>query len=266
VTTFDPLSVDRPTPARMYDYFLHGKDNFPIDRAAADKVIEKLGTTVTRAVVWENRHFLGRVVRYLARDCGITQFLDVGAGLPSMENTHHVAQREVPEARVVYVDYDPVVAAHGQALLSESGVGRTRFITADLRDPGAILDHPDTVELIDFARPVALLLIAVFHFIPDSDDPARIVKRFAERMVPGSYLAISHLTTDSPSAEERQLMVDTYKDTAAPMVYRSRAEIADLFDGFEFVAPGLVRPGEWHADPTQDRATERLYGAVARKR
>ena len=264
--SIDDLSLDTstPTPARMYDYFLHGKDNFPVDRAAADSIIEKLGKTVTSAVVWENRHFLGRVVRYLASECGIDQFIDVGAGLPSQDNTHTVAQRAIPDARVVYVDYDPVVAAHGQALLDGQG-GQTKIITADLRQPEAILDHPDTLDLIDFSRPVAVLFIAVFHFIRHSDRPQDVVAAFRERMAPGSYVAISHLTTDSPSAEERQLMVDTYANTAAPIVYRSREEIEALFDGFELVPPGQVRPGLWHPDGRNGAPTERLYGAVGRK-
>jgi hypothetical protein len=138
------------------------------------------------------------------------------------------------------------------------------IITADMRDPAAILDHPDTRALIDFSRPVAVLFIAVFHFVPDSDDPGRIVAAFRDRLAPGSYLALSHLTTDSPSAEERRLMVDTYRDTAAPIVYRDRDQIRDLFDGFELVPPGLVRPGRWHPDEKNGAPTDRLYGGVGR--
>lgn len=256
------LRTDRPTPARMYDYFLHGKDNFPADRAAADQVIAKLGSVVTRAVVWENRRFLGRAVRFLTEECGVDQFIDIGAGLPSQENTHQVAQRVRPDARVLYVDYDPIVAAHGQQLLE--GTSNTRIITADLREPGTILDHPVTRELIDFSRPVGVLFIAVFHFIPDSADPSGVISTVLDRLVPGSYLALSHLTTNSPSAEERDLMVATYANTAAPMIYRSDEEIAGLLSGVELVEPGLVPTGAWRPD-TSDEPTRRMVAGVGRK-
>ncbi|XVV01004.1 SAM-dependent methyltransferase [Actinosynnema sp. CA-248983] len=260
----DHLALDRPSPARMYDYFLHGDNNFEIDRAAAEQVIARVGERLTRDVVWENRNFLGRVVRHLAEDCGITQFIDVGAGLPSQENTHQVARRAVPDARVVYVDNDPIVAVHGQALLSDEDRKRTRIITADLREPLAILDHPETKEVIDFAKPVAVLLIAVFHFVKDSERPGELVAAFRERMAPGSYLALSHLSTHDSPPEERVKMEDSYKNATAPMVFRDLPEIEKLFDGFTLTAPGLVPVGRWQPGVEEGESVRRMYGGVAR--
>lgn len=258
-------SVERPSPARMYDYFLHGTNNYPVDRAAAEAVIGRVGQTLTRDVVWENRRFLGRVVRYLAAECGIRQFIDVGAGLPSQENTHQVAQRAVTAPRVIYVDNDPAVAEHGTRLLTAQERANTAILTADLRDPAAILDHPDTKALIDFTEPVAVLFVAVFHFVRDSEDPASIIRAFRDRMAPGSYLALSHLAVEGSPAEERALMEESYRNATAPMVYRSTTAIRELFDGFILVPPGLVPTGRWRPDEADATSTERMYAGVGRK-
>lgn len=255
------LNVNRPTPARMYDYFLGGKDNFDADRDAGDNVIAALGDVVTSDVVWENRHFLRRVVRHLA-ERGVTQFVDVGAGLPSMDNTHQVAQRVAPDARVVYVDYDPIVLAHGRALLADNP--NTVVVTADMREPRSIIEHPDVRGLIDFERPVAILFVAVFHFIRETEDPAGIIAAFRERLAPGSYLVISHLTSDGPPVDQRRVCEDTYKNATSPMVFRSHAEITALFDGLDMEDPGhLVRPWKWHTDDSPQR-TEWLYAGIGR--
>lgn len=259
------FSPNRPSPARMYDYFLHGTDNFPVDRAAADRVIERLGSTLTRSVVWENRRFLGRVVRHLAAEHGIRQFIDVGAGLPSVDNTHQAAHSVDPQARVLYVDNDPVVAAHGEKLLEGAG-GRARTLTADLRDPASILDSPVTRELIDLDQPVALLFVAVFHFIRPDEDPQGLMGRYRERLAPGSFTALSHLCTAHSPDDERKLMTDTYKNSPAPMVYRTTDEIAALLDGFELLSPGLVPPGQWRPEPGQEESTRRFLSAVGRVR
>lgn len=268
VSDFDP---DTPTPARMYDYFLGGKDNFAADRAAAQKVIESLGEILTRDVVSENRLFLERVVRFLAGECGIEQFVDLGAGLPTVNNTHQIAHAINPDARVVYVDNDPQVLAHGRALLADNP--NTTVITADMRDPQAIITHPDVVELIDWNRPVALLAIAVFHFLREEESPRGIVDAFGRVMAAGSYLAISHLTTDGPRADQRRDVEKAYEVATSPMVFRSPAAIVGLLDDFELVAPGLVRAWCWHADPTQNPPspmtylpqTNWLYAAVGHK-
>lgn len=259
------FSPDVPSPARMYDYFLNGTSSFPVDRAAGDEVMRKVGRDLTHKVVWENRHFLGRVVRHLVSECGIRQFIDVGAGLPSSGNTHEVAQRVSPGTRVVYVDNDPVVATHGRALLTGSGPENTRIVTADLREPATVLDHPDTTALIDFSQPVAILFMAVLHFVRDEENPGRIVRAFGEQMAAGSYLALSHVTSDAASSEERASMEDSYDRAAAPMIFRDRAGILRLFDGFELVPPGLVAPGRWRPDRDGAELSHRLYGGVGLK-
>jgi hypothetical protein len=262
--TGESLSLGKPSPARMYDYFLHGESNFPVDRQAGDLVIDKVGKTLTTDVVWENRRFLGRVVDYLANQCGVRQFIDVGAGLPSMENTHQVARRSVPDARVVYVDNDPAVATHGETLLA-GDEANVRILTADMRAPSAILDHPDSQGLIDFSEPVAILLIAVLHFIKDSEDPRGIVDEFRSRMAPGSYLVISHLAADQSPAHEMALMEGIYRNTTASMNYRTIAEITSFFQGLDIVPPGIVPVGQWHADGRHGDSVNRMYGGVARK-
>ncbi|ADJ47302.1 hypothetical protein AMES_5477 [Amycolatopsis mediterranei S699] len=254
--------AEKPSPARMYDYFLHGDNNFAVDRAAGDAVIGQVGELLTKDVVWENRNFLGRVVQHLAAEHGIRQYIDIGAGLPSQENTHQVARRSVPDARVVYVDNDPVVATQGATLLSDEEKRITSLLTADLRDPASILEHPGLTGLIDFDEPVALLCVAVFHFITDDDDPDGILRAFRDRMVPGSYLALSHLNADEAPDEERAKMEAIYRNATSPMVFRSFGEIEKLFTGFELESPGLVPTGLWHRSGDTNR---RMYGALGRR-
>jgi hypothetical protein len=257
-----PFDVSKPSPARMYDYFLGGKDNFPADREAGVKVKAALGELMTHDIVWENRRFLQRAVRFLT-ESGIRQFIDLGTGLPTQGNVHEVAQAVDPETRVVYVDNDPIVLAHGRALLGTNAT--TTVITADIRDPASIIGDPDLRALIDFSRPVAVLFVAVFHFIRDAEDPAGIVGAFREHLAPGSYLALSHLTTDGPAAEEVGQVVDVYKNATSPIVFRPKEEIGALFDGFELTDPGIVHPWQWYPDygPTGPQ-TDWLLAGVGR--
>lgn len=253
-----PSGVDptTPHPARMYDYYLSGKDNFAADREAAEEVLAALpgGRQVFRA----NRAFLGRTVKFLAR-AGIRQFIDIGTGLPTQENVHEVARRVAPAARVVYVDNDPMVLAHGRALLS--GDEPVTFIQADLRDPGAILNHPELNEWIDFNEPVAVLFVAVLHFLTDEEAPAAVVARFREAMAPGSHVVISHGET-TPEVQQAEKV---YQGAAAPGVGRTREQIQSLFAGFDLVEPGVVYVSQWRSEDDEDRASRVVLGGVGRK-
>lgn len=254
-----PLGV--PTAARMYDEALGGKDHFTVDREANAKLYEIIGEDIVRSTALENRRFLGRAVRYLARECGIRQFLDIGSGLPTARNTHQIAQEVDPAARVVYADIDPIVAVHGRALLADDN---TRIITADMRAPETVLDDPKTREMLDFSRPIAVLFVAVFHFVTPAEDPARIVAAFRDRQVPGSYVGISHLTSDGTSPENIEGWKAGFAGATAPIVFRTEAEIEALFDGYELVEPGLVRPCDWHPDDEGTPRTTSLFGGVGR--
>jgi hypothetical protein len=218
--------------------------------------------------VRENRKFLARVVSYLAGEAGIRQFLDIGTGLPTANNVHEVAQAVAPSARVVYVDNDPLVLAHARALLTSAPEGRTAYIHADLLDPAAILSHPVTREVLDFTRPVALILAAILHFIPDEDNPGGIITSLLDALPPGSYLAASHATAEhSHTAGDG---VRAYRDAGITMSLRDSADFARLaFSGLELVPPGVVLVSEWRADTAGPRPVPgevNSYGAVARKR
>jgi hypothetical protein len=256
------LRTDRPTPARMYDYFLGGKDNFDVDREAAAKVDAVLGRTVTYDTVWENRRFLQRATRWLASR-GIDQFLDIGTGLPTQGNVHEIAQQVNPSSRVVYVDNDPIVLIHGRALLASDRT--TTIITADARNPRGIVTHPDATALLDFSRPVAVLMVALFHFIRDAEDPAGLLAQFMDAVPAGSYLVLSHLTSDGPPSEGVARAEEVYRSATSPMTFRPRAAIERYFDGLELVEPGVVRPWQWHPADDDSPRTEWLYAGVARK-
>lgn len=258
-------SLNKPNPGRMYDYFLQGTDNFPVDRAAGDEVMKKVGKELTRGVVRENRDFQGRVVNFLAGECGIRQFIDLGSALPSMEHTHQVAQRVAADAHVIYVEHDATVAEIGRELLAGEGARHTRLITADMRDAASILDHRDTQALIDFTKPVAILFMAVLHCLGDDDHPKSVMNALCARLVPGSYVAISHLATEGSPPEERQNMADAYKNATYPLVYRDIDKIKEFFDDFELLPPGLVPNGAWYPGEARGDALKRMYGGVARK-
>lgn len=260
-----PPGVDISTPnvARMWDYYLGGKDNFAADREAAERVLAMVPEL--RIAARAHREFLTRVVRRLTAD-GIRQFIDVGSGLPTQGNVHEVAQSRDPEARVVYADYDAVVCAHGRALLEQSeGVA---VVQADLRHPDDLLDNAEVRSLIDFDQPVAVLLVAIVHFLTDDDDPAAIIGRIRDAMAPGSYLALTHGTAES--MPNRDLGVETirkvYSRSTAPIIGRSREEIMRLFDGFELIDPGLVWLIEWDApEPVEHPERSLTYAGVGRK-
>ncbi|WP_113698918.1 SAM-dependent methyltransferase [Nonomuraea lactucae] len=231
-----PQGVDPLTPntARMYDYYLGGKNNFQADRELAELVLTVLPDA--REGVRQNRALVGRVVRHLC-DQGVTQFLDLGSGLPARENVHEVALRHAPGARVVYVDNDPVVAAHGRALLASPS--RVAMVEADARRPEEVLGHPDVRSLIDFDRPVALLMMFLLHLVPDSDDPRGFVARYREALAPGSYLAISHVGSDVEPERIRRV-AEFYKQANAPFCARPGEEVAAFFGDFELIPPGLA--------------------------
>ena len=256
------LRMDRPSPARMYNYFLGGKDNFQVDREAADQLDEVAGQGTTFTVAWENRRFLQRAVACLA-EAGIDQFVDLGAGLPTQGNVHEIAKRVNPAARVAYVDNDPIVISHGRALLADDKT--TRVFTADMREPQAILTAPGLAELIDFSRPIAVLFVAVLHFVRDEEDPHGIVGTFRAAMAPGSYLVLSHVATDGLSAELLARNEQVYERATSPSRPRSRNEIARFFDGLDLLEPGLVRPGRWRPGSGQETATHFMYAGVGTK-
>lgn len=263
------LHFDRPHPARVYDYLLGGKDNFPADREAAAAGLR--ANPNSRIPPRENRAFLRRAVTYLAREAGINQFLDIGTGIPTPPNVHQIAQGVNPRARVVYVDNDPIVLAHARALLNTKPEGKTAYIDAAVQDPDKILGSPDLLDTINLSKPVGLLLIALLHFVSDDDDPAGLVTRLLDRLPSGSYLALSHLTGDyDPAAWAGVAAV--YRRSGVIMQVRPKAAIERYFTGLEFVEPGLVSLPDWRPDPDDYREHDRptdaqvsVYGGVARK-
>jgi hypothetical protein len=259
------IDVTKPHPARMYDYFLGGKDNFAADRATATQVLESWGSV--RTGVRENRAFLGRAVRYLAGEAGISQFLDLGTGLPSANNVHEVAQAVNPEARVVYADNDPIVLAHARALLASGPRGVTAYLDADIRDPEAIVAHPVVRDSLDFGLPIALMLVAVLHFLPDGDDPRGIVQTLTDALPPGSYLVASHATAEH-NPEGLSGAGRAYSRGGLRGAIRTSEEFGDLaFSGLELVDPGVVLVSEWRPEePIRPMPSEvNTYGGVARK-
>ena len=257
---FDP-SV--PNPARMWNYWLGGKDNFRADREAAERVLEVMPSLpmIARAA----RLFLIDAVHQLATAHGIRQFLDIGTGLPTADNTHDVAQRAAPESRIVYVDYDPVVLTHAQALLTSSPEGVTDYIQADLRDTDTIIK--DAARTLDLTRPVAILLIAVLHFIPDADDPYAIVTRLMDAVPSGSYLVMAHAASDIAPEACAEMARRYNQMSSATITPRTRDQVARFFAGLDLLPPGLVPINQWTRSGHIDTATGALvgYSAVARK-
>ena len=263
-----PPGVDfsRPHTARMYDYLLGGKDHFAVDRDTMEAGLRSWPGA--RVYARENRKFLARAVEYLAREVGIRQFLDIGTGLPSANNVHEVAQRIAPDSRVVYVDNDPLVLAHAQALLTSGPSGRTAYIHADLRDPEKILTHPVVRDTLDFNQPIALTLVAILHFIPDEDDPGAIVSALMSALAPGSYLVSSHVTAEiDPDGVHG--MERAYRAGGLWAGARTGADFGRLFfTGLELVPPGLVLISDWRpaGEEQQPPPSEvSSNGAVARK-
>jgi len=248
--------------ARVYDYWLGGKDNFAVDRAAGEQAIAAYPDIVHS--VRANRAFLARTVRYLAAEAGIRQFLDIGTGIPTANNTHEVAQSAAPGCRVVYVDNDPIVLAHARALLTSGPAGVTAYIDADLRDIRKILAVAS--QTLDFSRPVAVVLMAIMHLVGDGDDPYGTVAKLIGAVPPGSYLAMSHIASDIEpealgKAKERVSRLALVEQT-----YRTHAEVMQFFDGLEMVEPGLVRVQEWRpGSEIEAKSPAALWGGVGRK-
>ena len=246
-----------PNVARIYDFLLGGKDNFAADRAAAGKILKELPCAALACR--QNREFLSRVVRVLA-DSGVRQFLDIGSGLPAQDNVHEVAQAAAPGSRVVYVDYDDVVVSHARALL-ESGSPRVAVLEGDLRDPGKILEAAEA--LIDFGEPVAVLMFAVLHFLTDADQPREVVRSLTEALVPGSAVALSHVTSDGIAPDASQAAQQVYLGASAQVVPRSRQDIAGFFDGLNLVEPGVTDINLWPGKSSGPAVPLTLYGGLA---
>lgn len=251
------LDFSRPSPARIYDVFLGGKDNFEVDRQAAQIAIDA-GPDLPQTAR-ENRQFLGRAVRFLI-ESGIRQFIDIGTGLPTQGHVHEIAQALAPEAHVVYVDNDPIVASHARALLAHTD--NTAVIGADMRQPDSILEHPSVRRLIDFSEPVGMLMFLVLHFASDAE-AARILTAFKDVMVPGSYLVISHATADGYEDEELVNRVrSAWDETESKMHPRHRADVEEMFSGFELLEPGLVWGAQWrNNDPLAASLASRWFWA-----
>jgi S-adenosyl methyltransferase len=263
----EDLRIDVPHPARVYDFLLGGKTNYAADRAAAEAGIAANPDSLIPPRT--NRDFLRRVVTHLVREAGVRQFLDIGTGIPTEPNVHRIAQTFAPDARVVYVDNDPIVLAHARALLASGPEGRTAFVKGDLRDPEQILDSAQLRETLDTSRPIGLLLIAVLHFVGDADDPYGATRRLVEALPPGSYVALSHLTGDFVP-EKWAAVEEVYRRQNVTMQVRSKAEVARFLDGLDPVPPGLEIITRWHPEPSDIEggvtdAQVSVYGAVARK-
>ncbi|MFI8990769.1 SAM-dependent methyltransferase [Streptomyces antimycoticus] len=255
----EEIDTSRPHPARIYDYLLGGKNNYEVDREAGDRL------AAAAPEVWSgvraNRDFLRRAVRYVVGS-GIRQILDIGTGLPSSPNVHEIARELVPDVRVAYVDNDPIVNTYANVLLR--GSDATSIALADLRDPRAILNHPDVREVIDFDEPVALLLVAIIHFLTEAEEPERVLATLRDGLPAGSFLVLSHATGDFADRSAAQAV---YDNATATLNLRSGAEVERLFDGFTLVEPGLVEVPFWRPDaPPRTRPGDiGYYGGVARK-
>jgi hypothetical protein len=254
-------------PARRYNYWLGGKDNFAADRASGDE-LQRLFPKV-RLGALANRAFLQRATRFLAAEAGIRQFLDIGTGLPTADNTHEVAQRHAPDSRIVYVDNDPLVMVHARALLDSSPEGQTAYIQADLNDPEAILADRALHETLDLTQPVGLMLIAVLHFIHGHGAAQPIVRRLLDALPPGSYLVATHATSDFGTPEQQALYQQLIEQGRSDVWTRGRDEFAGLFAGLQLVEPGVVPASEWRPEPDAtipERSDINVWAAVGRKR
>ncbi|WP_405099119.1 SAM-dependent methyltransferase [Micromonospora sp. NBC_01412] len=259
----DTIDIERPSVARMYDYYLGGSHNFAADRAAARAMVDAVPEAPLMAQA--NRAFLRRAVHFLA-EAGIRQFLDIGSGIPTVGNVHEIAQRIDPASRVVYVDVDPVAVAHSREILS--GNDRAAVVQEDLRHPERILTHPDVTGMLDLSQPVAVMIVAVLHFVPDSDGPAEILRTLREALAPGSYLVLSQASDeDRHDTGERAEAEAVYRRTDNPLFIRSRAELTSLFDGFELVDPGVGWVPQWRPETpesAEDAEQAVFMGGVGR--
>ncbi|MFF8190837.1 SAM-dependent methyltransferase [Streptomyces bobili] len=259
----DRINTSQPHTARIWNYWLGGKDNYEVDRAAGDQ-IRQLHPGIGE-YARADRLFLGRAVRHLVHDVGIRQFLDIGTGLPTADNTHEVAQAAAPEARIVYVDNDPLVLAHARALLTSSAEGRTDYLDEDLRNVDAILEH--AAKTLDFSKPVALILLGVVIFVGDDEDPYSLVRRLVDRLPAGSHLVLSHTIT-SPSMPDVDEAVKFWNEHGTPkLTQRTPEDVARFFDGLELLEPGVVSCSHWRPEGGDASEPEEvaMFGGVARK-
>jgi S-adenosyl methyltransferase len=247
--------------ARVYNYWLGGKENYAADRAAGDRTIAEFPGIVASARA--NRAFLRRAVRFLVTEAGIRQFLDIGTGIPTSDNTHEVAQSLAPQSRIVYVDNDPVVLAHARALLTSTPEGTTAYLDADLRAPGPIL--ADAAETLDFSEPVAIMLFAVLQLLSADDDPYQVVADLLAAVPPGSYLALSHPTSDLQQGQVRAMVAQLNTLVAEKVTTRDRDQVARFFAGLELTEPGLVNISEWRPEAGSAEEPAALWVGVARK-
>ncbi|MFF8970021.1 SAM-dependent methyltransferase [Streptomyces sp. NPDC014995] len=259
----DRINTNQPHTARIWNYWLGGKDNYEVDRAAGDQ-IRQLHPGIGE-YARADRLFLGRAVRHLVVDAGIRQFLDIGTGLPTADNTHEVAQRLAPESRIVYVDNDPLVLAHARALLTSTDEGRTDYLDEDLRNVDAILQH--AAKTLDFGKPVALILLGVVIFVGDDEDPYGLVRRLVDELPPGSHLVLSHTIT-SPAMPDVDEAVKFWNEHGTPkLTQRTPEDVARFFDGLELLEPGVVSCSRWRPEGTGGTEPEEvaMFGGVARK-
>nr|WP_296068957.1 SAM-dependent methyltransferase [uncultured Actinoplanes sp.] len=253
-------------PARRYNYWLGGKDNFAADRASGDE-LEAMFPKV-RLGALANRALLRRATRFLAEEAGVRQFLDIGTGLPTADNTHEVAQAVAPASRVVYVDNDPLVMVHARALLTSSPEGRTAYLEADLADPDQILAHPALRDTLDLSQPVGLMLIAVLHFIHGHGAAAPVVRKLVDALPAGSYLVATHATQDFGTPEQQELYQRILEEGKSDVWTRSKGEFTELFDGLELIEPGVVPASEWRPEPgaaIPERSDINVWTGVGRK-
>ncbi|UUN30518.1 SAM-dependent methyltransferase [Streptomyces sp. FIT100] len=254
------IDISVPSVSRIYDYYLGGSHNFEVDREAARRAMEFVPGLPK--IMQANRAVMRRAVRFAVSE-GITQFLDIGSGIPTFGNVHEIAQEASPGARVVYVDHDPVAVAHSQAVLE--GNENTGIAGADLRKPQEILGSPEVARLLDLERPVALLLVSVLHFIEDADDPQGAVAELGAALAPGSLILVTHAAYDGVPVPKEQVggVVGVYSDISNPLVMRTREEIARFFDGFELVEPGLVSMGNWRPDTPAEQEDPYAFSGFA---
>ena len=260
-----PAGIDPAVPsiARMYNYFLGGKEHYPVNRIAAEKALSVVPQG--RRIALANRYFMARAVEQMAQH-GIDQFIDLGTGIPASPSVHETARQAHPHARIVYVDNDPVVTTHNRALLANrEGIAA---IHGDIRQPEAVLEHPAALELIDFTRPLGVLMVAVLHFITAEEDAGRIVRAFTDRVTSGSYLALSHVSSDGTHPEAVATIREAYADASAPAVFRTDAEIREFFTGFQLQPPGLIDVVDWfpYTGVFMAQSTVRVLGGLGRKK
>ncbi|WP_051580838.1 SAM-dependent methyltransferase [Pseudonocardia acaciae] len=260
------LRFDRAHGARIYDYILGGKDNYPVDRKAGDASIEVW--PALRVHMQANRAFMHRVGRFLAAERGIRQFLDIGTGIPTQPNLHEIVQEVAPDAHIVYVDNDPIVLAHARALMTSTPEGRTAYISADMREPEAILGAKELRETLDMSRPVGLMLIGMLHFIEDDDEAFEVVRRVVDVLPSGSFFAAT-IATDEFAPEPLAKLREQYYAHGETLTWRTKDQAHQFFEGFELEEPGLVQMHKWRPDSVDigeiDDADICMYGAVGRK-